>query len=197
MDDMRDDNPAHARNGGFAMRFNVMPGLFVLLAIPVAGAEPLSPLDRLDVKTIPDTRQFSNQPRELVAVLGEPLTPDTDTHYPFRVAIRSDGRMIAACSRDNTVRLWVLEGEEPKGHGLAVTQHPKYRIVPIAVKFSPDGSTLAVSSYGMDFWDLTGPQPKKRAAGKETAFFAYAVAFAPEGQAVLTGGRDGVSGGGT
>jgi WD40 repeat protein len=56
------------------------------------------------------------------------------------VSFSPDGKTLATASRDNTVKLWNLQGEQLKtlkGHSIRVN----------SVSFSPDGKTLATASW--------------------------------------------------
>jgi WD40 repeat protein len=59
----------------------------------------------------------------------------------FGVAFRPDGKRLASCSSNPTVRLWdVASGEET----LALVGHTSYVY---SVAFSPDGNKLVSSSF--------------------------------------------------
>jgi serine/threonine protein kinase/WD40 repeat protein len=108
-----------------------------------------SPLDRLDKQKIPERLRAAWQPRELVAVLGEPVTPREKKYY---VAVSPDGRWLAGGGFAQVVHLWdAATGQEPftfKGHREMVT----------AVAFAPDSQTLASASSDerttVKLWDL-------------------------------------------
>jgi WD40 repeat protein len=115
----------------------------------------------------------------------------------WALTVSPDGRTVAAGGRSLDIRLWDLTGEGSidfkalKGHGHYA----------IALAYSRDGKTLASGSYDgtLRLWDLTDSKaPKnhvtldahKNSKGRKTV--VQAVAFAPDGKTLLSGGGDGV-----
>src|ERR1041385_4293286 len=96
--------------GDFAMRF--IPVMVLILVLEAAHAPGAAPLDRLDPRTIPEARRLPDQPKELVAILGEPRKSTKDRHIMFTVVFRPDGQMIACTCADQTAQLFDLSGGE-------------------------------------------------------------------------------------
>jgi WD40 repeat protein len=102
------------------------------------------------------------------------------------IACSADGRLLATCSPDRTVRRWdIATGKEllpAGGHAMNVA----------AVAFAPDGTRLA--STGSDgvvkLWDVRNGTEVLKLSGCPAGFAA--VAFSPDGRLVAAAGRDGM-----
>jgi WD40 repeat protein len=98
-------------------------------------------------------------------------------------AFSSDGRRLASCGLDRTVRVWELDSgacRELRGHTDEV----------FAVAFHPDGARLA--SAGRDravwLWDLTRGEEVARLQGHTT--YVWSLAFSPDGATLVSGSGD-------
>jgi WD40 repeat protein len=119
------------------------------------------------------------------------LEPETYIGHQYRIirlAFLSDGDQFLSISTDGQVRIWDPAKKEsqvwhqPDGFGAAA--------------FSPDGALVVsgslqhnVQSNGVLLWDPHNPASPPRSLGKHHAPID-AVAFSPDGQTVLSAGRD-------
>ncbi|MEZ4768640.1 MAG: BTAD domain-containing putative transcriptional regulator [Caldilineales bacterium] len=107
------------------------------------------------------------------------------------VAFSPDGRLIAAGSADNKIRLWRM------ADGMLATMLTGHDFVVTSIAFSPDGSMLASGSIDatVRLWDIVGSRSASgsghvRAVLRDHEGSLQAVAFSPDGRTLASGSRD-------
>jgi WD40 repeat protein len=109
----------------------------------------------------------------------------------WSVAFDPSGRVLAAGSADNTVRLWdVADPAHPVPLGVPLRGPDNY-VIPVA--FSPRGNLLAASAGDGTIWvwDATDPRhPQTVAVLTGHIGAVFTVAFDPRSGALASGGAD-------
>jgi RNA polymerase sigma factor (sigma-70 family) len=124
---------------------------------------------------------------------GKPLRQiEGHEHGVYPVAYSPDGKRVASGSRDGTARVWeAASGKEL--HKFLGYDGPKSGEAWVyGLSFAPDGGRLAAACRDglVRVWDLDTGKESARCEGH--AAFAWGVAFAPDGKALVSCGDDAV-----
>ncbi|ACU69689.1 serine/threonine protein kinase with WD40 repeats [Catenulispora acidiphila DSM 44928] len=111
------------------------------------------------------------------------------TAMVFDVAVSPDGHTLATSSHDKTLGLWDIS--VPDAPRLLAQLHLGDQLTGVA--FSPDGTLVAVGTYGgdvllIDVRQPTGALKQRTLSGHST--LAYSVAFSPDGKTLATSSFD-------
>jgi WD40 repeat protein len=155
----------------------------ILLAIPMIAAAQASPLDKLDAQKIPADRRFAGQPKELVAVFGDPVEVNPDGHIHFYATFTPDNRTLATVVHSK-VQFWDMTGAEAK-KGAGFKGGTGW-----VVAFSPDGKTMAMSGVEVALWDVSA-EPKVKLKLRTHEKSALSVTYSPDGKTLAVGNYDG------
>ena len=105
-----------------------------------------------------------------------------DSSSVYTVKFSPDGEILAGAGYDGNVKLWEVENWEHLGalaSGATV----------FTISFSPDSSTLASTGYeSVNLWEVESGE--KIATLTEHTGWVNAVAFSPDGSALISGGDD-------
>ena len=135
-----------------------------------------APLDKLDAEKIPEEQ------RKFLSIPGLVALVRAHNRAIAAVAFSPDGRQLATASWDNTVKLWQLDGVEPKERAMLSGS-------PSGIAFSADGKALATGSAEsrVVVWDVAAAKPKVRWNLSGHKHRPFALQIAPGGKMLASG----------
>ena len=105
-----------------------------------------------------------------------------DSTSVYTVKFSPDGKILASAGHDGEIQLWKVENWEHLGK-------LNSNATAYTISFSPDSSTLASTGYGsVSLWGVDSGE--KIATLAEHTGWVNAVAFSPDGSALISGGDD-------
>jgi WD40 repeat protein/predicted Ser/Thr protein kinase len=166
------------------------PGSFHLAVCDVGSGEPLFTAEGMVLAYSPDGRWLAaREADEKTVALRDARTHAVAARFRgheawvWSAAFSPDGRLLATCSTDRTVRVWQTDGgacRELRGH----TDHV------FAAAFHPGGTRLATG--GRDravwLWDLARGEAVARLPGHSS--YVWSLAFSPDGTTLASGSGD-------
>lgn len=114
------------------------------------------------------------------------IVPIGHTNAVTSVAFSPDGRFMLSGSRDQTIKLWNLDGRE-------LTTFSERSSSVNTVAFSPDGKKILSGSNSkrIKIWDVGSGKIIQDLEGHERA--VYTAVFSPDGKRILSGSGDGTA----
>ena len=102
----------------------------------------------------------------------------------YDLAFSNDGQLALSTSEDGTVRVWSMGGSDVQQTTLGFSA--------IGVAVSPDGSALAISSWGpnVELWNVATNEPLQTLSGATGILGPGAVDFSADGRYVVGGSGD-------
>jgi len=151
-----------------------------------------SPLDTFRTAPHPVADNVAGQPKELTALLGE----QRGRHWSAIrcLALRADGKALAAAGDDRVIRLWDTTGLREHATVHLPNQSIAHLYSISGMAYSPDGALLAswsADERGVRLWDLSRSMPRLKGIVEHGGTVAGAV-FLPDGQSLVTATRDGL-----
>jgi WD40 repeat protein len=139
--------------------------------------------ESLDERSIPPDRRFEGQPKELVAVLGEPLQKTDPNHHECGAAF-GPGKTLALTLSNTPLQIWDLAGTAPQLQSTA----PRTKGAGF-FWLSQDRASAALGGMESVVWDLTASPPRERLKIKGPPALK-GLAFSPDGRTLAGAAHD-------